>query len=145
MNSVNTDMQLQTAATPCDVPVERPYWQSCREHAMRIQRCDMCSNYRFYPGYVCDRCGSEAMTWTTVSGKGEVHTCTVVHRPAAGITEVPYVWALIELEEGAFMASNVVDCPVEAVHIGMPVTVVYHDVSAEWTIPRFRPEAEVAA
>lgn len=144
MSPLSTETQPQTAAVPCDLPVERPYWQSCRERAMRIQRCDDCANYRFYPGHVCDRCGSSSMTWTLVSGRAEVHTFTIVHRPAAGITQVPYVWALIELEEGAIMASNVVDCAVEDVHIGMPVTVVYHDAGPDWTIPRFRPAGEVA-
>lgn len=139
MKLLHVDEQQLAHAVPCDVPVERPYWQSCKEHAMRLQRCDACGNFRFSPGYVCDRCGSTDMTWTPVSGRGEVHTCTVVHRPAAGFASEPYVWALIELDEGAVMASNVVGCPVGDVHIGMAVEVVYDDVSAEWTVPRFRP------
>lgn len=131
--------EYPTGPVPCDVPVERPYWESCREHAMRIQACDDCGNYRFYPGYVCDRCGSTALTWTPVSGRGEVHTFSIVHRPAAGFPDRPYAWALIELEEGVVMASNVVGCPVDDVQIGMAVEVVYADLTPEWTVPRFRP------
>lgn len=127
---------------PADVPVERPYWQSCREHAMQIQRCDDCGNYRFYPGYVCDRCGSSALTWTPVSGRGTVYSNTVIRRRGSAAFDSPYSWALIELDEGVVMASNVVDCPVEDVHIGLRVEVVYDEVSSDWTIPRFRPAPE---
>lgn len=127
---------------PADVPVERPYWQSCREHAMRIQRCDDCTNFRFYPGYVCDRCGSTALTWTPVSGRGTVYSHTTIHLRGSAAFDSPYVWSIIELDEGIFMASNVVHCPVDDVHIGMRVDVVYDDVSPDWTIPRFQPATE---
>ena len=143
MSALQTDVRLADAV-PCDVAVERSYWQSCREHAMRLQECDDCGNFRFYPGYVCDQCGSSDMTWKPVSGRGRVHTCTVVHRPAVGFTRAPYVWALIELDEGPVMASNVVGCPVDDVRIGMAVEVVYDDVTPEWTVPRFRPAEEGA-
>lgn len=132
------------APVPVDLAVERPYWDSCRERAMRMQRCDKCGNYRFYPGYVCDRCGSTALTWAPVSGRGVVYTYSVIHLPSAGIAPVPYVWALIELEEGVVMTSNVVGCPADEVCVGMPVEVTYVDVSPEWTIPYFRLRADGA-
>ena len=81
------------------------------------------------------------VTSVRASGRGVVHTFSIVHqvfRPElAG--RVPYNVVVVELEEGPFFHSNVVDCPNEAIHIGMPVEVTFDDVTDEITLPRFRP------
>jgi len=75
------------------------------------------------------------------TGKGEIHTFTVVHRAPTKVfePEIPYVVAVIQLDEGVRMMSNIVDCPGEAVTIGMRVEVVFDDVSESITLPRFKP------
>ena len=97
----------------------------------------------YYPRSVCPRCGSDDLTWTAVSGKGTVHAFAIPHRhPNPCFTaDGPYVVALVELEEGARIMSNLVDVDPtpEAVKVGMAVEIVYDDVTAEVTLPKFRP------
>jgi uncharacterized OB-fold protein len=132
-----------TKPLPTPDPVTAPFWESVKAHAMQIQRCGGCEQYIFYPRSLCPSCMSEELTWTPVSGRGVVHAFTIPHRhpnPAFG-TEAPYVVALIELEEGTRMLTNLVnvDPTPEAVQVGMPVEVVYDDVTDAITLPRFRP------
>ena len=130
---------------PIPDPVTRPYWESLQAHAMRVQRCGGCGRFVFYPRAVCPGCLSDDLVWTRVSGRGVVHAFTIPHRhpnPAFGAA-LPYVVILVELEEGVRLLSNLVgvDPTPEAVRIGMPVEIVYDDVTPEVTLPKFRPRA----
>lgn len=117
------------------------YWEACRRHELRIQRCRACAELRFYPRALCPACLSSDVEWVLCSGLGTVYTFTVTHQNhAPGFREaLPYVLAYVELEEGVQMLTNVVDCPPEEVHIGMPVEVTFEDVTDEIAVPRFRP------
>jgi uncharacterized protein len=128
---------------PIPDPVTRPFWDSLKAHAIRLQRCGACNRFIYYPRAVCPGCLSDDLVWSPVSGRGVVHAFTIPYRhpnPAFG-SEVPYVVALIELEEGVRMMSNLVDVypTPEAVKIGLPVEIVYDDVTEEITLPKFRP------
>ena len=128
---------------PIPDPVTRPFWDSLKAHAVQLQRCSACDRFIYYPRAVCPGCLSEDLAWSPVSGRGVVHAFTIPHRhpnPAFG-SEVPYVVALIELEEGVRMMSNLIDVDPtpEAVRIGLPVEIVYDDVTDEITLPTFRP------
>jgi len=132
--------------TPKPVPVpdadSRPFWEGCREHRLRIERCADCGTARFPPAGMCPRCRSSRHEWFTASGRGTVFSWIVVRHPVpkdmyAG--EVPYVVALVDLEEGVRMPTNIVGCEPGAIRAGMPVHVVFEDVSADVTLPRFRP------
>jgi uncharacterized OB-fold protein len=121
----------------------QPFWDSLKEHAIKLQRCDGCNQFVFYPRPACPGCMSSDLTWTAVSGRGVVHAFAIPHRhphPAFAST-APYVVALIELEEGVRMMSNLVDVEPtpEAVKVGMAVEIVYDDVAEAVTLPRFRP------
>jgi uncharacterized OB-fold protein len=117
------------------------FWDSCRRHAMALQKCLVCGYWRYYPTPVCTRCGSFETAWTPVSGRATVYTCSVVHRPPspAFAADVPYVYAVVELEEGPMMPTNVVGIDPGQVAIGMAVELTYDDVSPEVTLPKFRP------
>jgi uncharacterized protein len=117
------------------------YWQSCREHAMKLQHCLQCGYWRFYPGPICHRCGSFDTEWAPVSGRGTIYTRSVVYRPAspAFMDDVPYVYAIVELEEGPMLPTNIVGIDPEAVEIGMAVELTYDDITDEVTLPKFRP------
>lgn len=119
----------------------RPYWEAARRHELQIQRCTSCGSYYFYPRRNCPVCGSDAVEWTKVSGRGTVYSFTVNHRGpgAAFAAEVPYVVALIELAEGPRLMSNVVGCEPSAVTIGMPVEVVFENINDQIALPKFRP------
>jgi uncharacterized OB-fold protein len=128
---------------PVPDPLTRPFWESLRAHAIQLQRCGACGLFVYYPRPLCPACFSDDLTWTPVSGRGVVHAFTIPHRhPNPAFTaNGPYVVALVELEEGARLLSTLVDVPAtpEAVRVGLPVEIVYDDVTAEVTLPRFRP------
>lgn len=118
-----------------------PYWASAREHALKLQRCQRCHKFRFYPSLSCHFCGSLDFDWAPISGRGEVYTFTVVHRgPGSPFADLlPLVVAMVTLEEGPTMMTNIVGCPIEDVAIGMPVEISYEDINDRITLPVFTP------
>ncbi len=124
-------------------PVTAPYWESLKAHEMKIQRCNDTGKFFFYPRGMSPFTWSDNISWEPVSGKGQVHAFTIVHlNRAPGFSDdLPYVVAMIELEEGARMMSNLIDVDPDPDHvkIGMPVELVYDDVTDEVTLPKFRP------
>ncbi len=116
------------------------YWSGTRQHELRVRKCRACGRHYFYPRDFCPSCFSFDVEWTKVRGRGLVYSFTVCHRPAPGFeNDVPYNIALVELDEGVRLMSTIVDCPLEDLRIGMAVEVVFDDVTAEVTLPRFRP------
>ncbi|MBW2419268.1 MAG: Zn-ribbon domain-containing OB-fold protein [Deltaproteobacteria bacterium] len=118
-----------------------PWWQAAAEHRLVVQRCTDCDHARFPPAPVCPECRSGNSDWKELSGRGEVYTYTVVHRPIAAGQKLPYVVAVIALEDsgGLRIISNIVEVEPDALEIGMPVAVVWEDMSADLAVPRFRP------
>ena len=134
---------------PIPVPslVSKPYWDGCREHVLKAQQCRDCNHLWMYPSRVChnpDCTSLDNYDWVPLSGKGEVYTFSIHHQaPSVEWTEdVPYVFGVVRLDEGLFLTTNVVDGDPADVHIGMPVEVVFEDVSDEIALPRFRPVAQ---
>jgi uncharacterized OB-fold protein len=121
----------------------RGYWEALARHELYFQRCRSCGTKRFPPRAVCPACLSSSTEWVRATGKGTVYTFTVTHQnQAPGFRdELPYVFAIVELAEGVRVVTNVVGCPPDAVRIGMPVEVVFEDVTPEITLPKFRPVA----
>lgn len=119
----------------------RPFWDGLREGALRLQKCADCGEYVFYPRPACSHCMSERLEWTEVSGRGTVYTFTIVRRPniPAFQADVPYVFAIVELEEGPRLATNVVGCEPEAVRVDMPVKAFYDGVTEEISLLKFEP------
>lgn len=122
----------------------RPFWDACRAHELRLPRCQSCGRFHFYPRSFCPYCTSKDLEWVKASGRGQVYTFSVVRLPFFGKEwepDIPYAVALIELDEGVRMVSNVVGCAPESVAVGMGVEVCFDDVTPEVTLPRFRPLA----
>ena len=117
------------------------YWEAARRHELLLQQCSSCQRFRFYPRSICPHCFSDAFEWRRSSGRGTVYSYTVIHRPPfpAFRDKVPYVLALIELNEDVRMMSNIVDCEPSTVEIGMPVEVTFEDITEEITLPQFKP------
>lgn len=128
---------------PLPVPNEdtRAYWDGCRRHELLLQRCGSCGALQFYPRAICSACLSQDLSWQKATGFGTVYSYTIVHRPPspAFAPQVPYVVALIDLDEGVRMMSHVVDCPPDQVAIGQRVQVAFRDETPEITLPVFRP------
>jgi hypothetical protein len=132
-----------TALRPRDVAadgLDDPFWQACREHRFLVHRCTACGR-AYWPASCCVDHGSASMQWQDASGRGEIHTYTIVHHvyepELAG--RVPYALAVVRLDEGPFFHSDIVGCDPAAVHVGMRVEVVYDHVDDVTVIPRFAP------
>jgi hypothetical protein len=121
--------------------VSLPFWQAAAAHRLVVQRCTGCGHMRLPPAPICPECRSAAWDWKEVSGRGEVYTYTVVHRPIAAGQPLPFVIAVVALEGagGVRMISNLVGASPDELAIGLPVELVWEDMSAELALPRFRP------
>lgn len=119
------------------------YWEAARRHELLVQQCSGCKRFRFYPRSVCPNCLSDEFQWRPATGRGRLYSFTVIHRaPTPSFRDqVPYVLALIDLDEGVRMMSNVIECDPDVVRIGMRVEVVFEDVTPEITLPKFKPSA----
>lgn len=120
---------------------QEPFWESLRQHDVRIQRCCDCGTFRYHPKEKCPRCSSRRAEWAPVSGEGEIYTYTVVRRPptAAYAPDVPYTIALVTMSEGFRMIARLKGVEPEQVRIGLPVALGYEDVTPEWTLLSFEP------
>jgi uncharacterized OB-fold protein len=118
-----------------------PFWEGTHAHELRLQRCDACGSFRFPPQVLCRACLDERHRWVPTSGRGTVYSYVVQHRPAtpAFAADVPYVVAVVELEEGPLLLTDIVGCAPEAVEVGMPVEVSFVDATDEITLYPFRP------
>lgn len=133
----------QDKPLPVPDPVTQPYWDGLNAGELRIQRCRSCEKAVFYPRALCPHCGSRDLGWITCSGRGTLHAFTIAHRgtPAAFKGSTPYVVAMVDLEEGARVMTNLIDVDPapEAVKIGMAVEVVFEKASDAITLAKFRP------
>ena len=126
---------------PPNPDLTKPFWEATKRHELVMPRCKTCSNLFFYPRELCPHCLSPDFEWVPISGKGRVYSYTVVHQPVhpAFREDVPYLFAIIQLDEGLRFISNIVECPIEDVTIDMPVVATFDDVTSEVTLVKFRP------
>ncbi|GIX46969.1 MAG: DNA-binding protein [Candidatus Tectimicrobiota bacterium] len=117
------------------------FYRFCKQHELRFQRCADCQAWRHPPRECCPHCGAFAWRWEQVSGKGQVYSWTVVQRALhpAFAEDVPYAVVIVELAEGVRLVSRVLDLPPQELRLGLPVEVVFVDVTPEVTLPMFRP------
>ena len=127
---------------PAKDPVSRAYWEAAGRGELLIQHCPACGNRQWYPRAVCTLCGGDP-EWEQASGRGTVYTFTIIRQNYAKPfrDELPYVVAMVELEEGPMMMGNVTDVDVDDVHIGMPVEVYMIEAEAGLGVPFWRPAA----
>jgi uncharacterized OB-fold protein len=116
------------------------YWKEAAEGRLVVQRCPSCGNRQFYPRALCTACGGEP-EWEEVSGRGTVYTFTVIRQQGAPPfrDELPYVVAMIRLDEGPLMMGNLTDCPADDVTIGMPVEAYVVEADEGVGVPFWRP------
>jgi uncharacterized OB-fold protein len=119
----------------------RAFWEGTRAGRLLMQRCDACSHLRFPISIVCPECLSPDHSWKPVSGTGEVFSYVVFHQiyDRTFADDVPYNVALVQLDDGPRMFSNIVGVPNDAVQVGTRVQVVFDAVTDEITLPRFTP------
>jgi uncharacterized OB-fold protein len=117
----------------------RPYWEGLARGELRIQQCDNCSRHVFYPRSICPHCFSQKLSWITAAGRGTIYSYTVVHQAYGAFADiVPFVIAIVELEEKVRMMTRIVNTPREEIAIGKPVRITFHKISDEVTLPYFQ-------
>ena len=121
-----------------------PFWEGLARHELLVQRCESCGRFWFPPSNRCQHCWSDRHAWERVSGHGRVHSFTVFRRAYAAelADQLPYVVAVVELDEGPRLITNVVGVDPGDVRVDLPVEVVFDDLTDEVTLHAFRPREE---
>ncbi len=122
----------------------REFWSDCKEHELRFQKCRNCGHIRWPSSILCPRCHSREVDRMKSEGRGRVFTFVVYHvafHPGFK-GDIPYVVAVVELEEGPFILSNIVGCRPDEVFCEMKVKAIFEDVKEDITLPKFIPEKD---
>ena len=128
---------MSTPTLPAITPLTRPFWDAAAEGRLLLPRCNACERHFFRPEVACTHCFATDWQWVQASGRGTLYSYTVVHRaPAPGFV-VPLVLAIVELDEGPVMFSNLVDCAEADIRIGMALQVRFEAVAPSIHLPRF--------
>lgn len=122
-----------------------PFWEGCRQGELRVQHCPGCGHHQFYPRPHCLDCGRADPHWVVSGGRGVVTTYTRVHVPLdeTWAAEAPYWLALVRLDEGPTLMTNLVDT--DEAHVGMPVAVQFRTRRDGTTLPVFAPTRGASA
>lgn len=121
-----------------------PFWQAAKEGRLVMQQCRSCGKYVWCPRPACTECGRDELDWRELSGRGTVYSFTVIRQLAgrgarAFEKDIPYTIAWVDLDEGPRYYTNIVECPVDDVEIGMAVEVVFDRASDDISLPKFKP------
>ncbi|MEO3888254.1 Zn-ribbon domain-containing OB-fold protein [Nonomuraea sp. B5E05] len=126
---------------PKPTPETQPFWDGTAAGELRIQRCQTCARHYFYPRPSCPHCGGDQVEWVRASGRATLYSYVINHRPAPGFEDdAPYTIAVVELEEGVRMMSNIVGVPSapENLSLDMELRVVFEQ-RGDVHVPLFEP------
>lgn len=120
---------------------ERPFFAAAAEGRLIIQRCPVCGRSVFYPRTLCPHCHQGTPAWIDASGQATLYSFSVLHRAGhPGFeAEVPYVVALVDLEEGVRMMANIVNVEPEEIELGIPLIVTFEHRTDDFAVPQFEP------
>lgn len=118
-----------------------PYWEAARKHKLRIQKCRDCGQWSADFSRLCMNCGHEALEWTEASGQGTVWSYGIFHKSyfPSFVKDAPYNVAIVQLDEGPRVYTNLVGVSNDAIRIGMPVRTFFDDVTDTATLIKFEP------
>jgi uncharacterized OB-fold protein len=121
----------------------REFWEGAKRGKIRMQKCKSCGHIRYPISHVCPECLSYDFKWTDLSGRGEVFSYVIFHQlyNPAFKDDIPYNVAMVQLEEGPRMYSNIIGVDNDAVKVGDKVEAIFDPVTPEVTIPKFRLRA----
>jgi uncharacterized protein len=136
-------MSEATRSKPLPVVTEerRPFWEGCQQGKLLLQYCVSCQQHQFYPRLYCMQCGSVELQWVQASGHGVIYSYTIIHQNKSPeyVHDTPYNVAIVQLDEGPRMLSNVVGIEPGELRVDLQVTAVFDRVTDFITLPRFRP------
>ena len=117
------------------------FWDACKEHRLSFQKCKACGFIRWPPSIICPECHSKETEMIVSKGRGKVYSFVVYHAAyhPEFKNDLPYVVAIIALEEGPHLLTNITGCPPEEVACDMEVEVTWEDINEEFSLPKFRP------
>lgn len=133
---------------PKPIPTVQPwteeFWRATKKHKLLIQECQTCSSLIFYPRKYCPQCWSADLGWREASGKAKVYTFAVMRDQVEPkfMPDLPYVLAMVDLDEGIRMMTRIVECDPAVVEIGLDVDVTFQDITDQHALPLFRPSDE---
>ena len=135
----------QQRPLPTITPETRHFWEGARRGELRLQQCEQCALVYFPPRPFCPQCASQRVRVVVSSGRARLYSYVIHHRAAPGFTP-PYSIAVVELEEGPRMMTNIVEVEQtpEALRLDMPLEVVFHGMNDEISLPLFRPSGSKA-
>jgi uncharacterized OB-fold protein len=128
---------------PQPSPESEPFWEACRREELQLQRCTACGAFRFPPAGLCPECWGREAAWVRLSGRARVHSFVVYRRAYRPVFQerIPYVVAVVELEEGPRFLTQLVEVDPADVQVGEPVEVVFVPTAEGFRLPYFRPSA----
>jgi uncharacterized OB-fold protein len=136
-------MDLERPLPQPTTPEAMPYWEGAREGKLMLPRCQACAKAFFYPRVVCPFCASRDITWIQASGRGRLYSFAIAHQimNKAFRVKPPVILAMVELEEGPRLLTNLVNVAADpgTLHCDMPVEVVFEKLTAEISLPMFQP------
>ncbi|NIJ40548.1 hypothetical protein FHS78_000818 [Parvibaculum indicum] len=126
---------------PQPTPETQHFWDGCRDGEIRLQRCKSCDHTYFPPRDFCPACSAREVEVVKASGKATLYSYIINHRPRPDFGEEPHSIAVVQLEEGPRMMTNIVGCPQtpEALELDMPLEVTFEKATDEISLPKFRP------
>lgn len=133
---------VMQGAPPIITDVSRPWWDALARQEVRLQRCDDCAHWVFYPRPFCPACGGRSLTWTQVPGEASLYTWSVAAVPVAPMfahLDRP-ILAVAQLSVGVRVPTTLVDVDLADVRIGMRLAPVFDtETYPDVTLLRFRP------
>jgi uncharacterized OB-fold protein len=123
-------------------PVTEPYWAAAERGVFLLPRCRTCGRFHHHPRPWCPYCWSTELDWESPCGRGIVLTYSVVHQPPSPGFQVPYVLAVVRLDEGPQLMANILQVDPAGMRCDLRVEVTF-ERRGERALPQFRPAQEV--
>ena len=125
---------------PSNADLTKPFWEATKRGELIIPYCNSCLNIFFYPREVCPNCFSKDLDWKKMSGRGHVYTYTHVRQAVHPSFQSAngHIYAIVQLDEGPKIPSSISGCEPEEVYVNMPVSVVFDDITEDYTLVKFQ-------
>jgi hypothetical protein len=139
---MTADTPVEGRILPLPNSSTKPFWDATARVELVVQWCERCQEAQFHPGPLCRTCGTEP-GWKVTSGRGSIYTYTIVHQSRTPPFDqlVPYIVAMVDLDEGPRMMTNVIECAADDVHVGMRVEVAFAAEVDGIALPFWQPVA----
>jgi uncharacterized OB-fold protein len=125
-------MARQAATAAIANPETRTFWEAAADGRLLVPKCNACGRFHWYPRRICPHCASSAIEMQDAKGSGEVYSYSIMRR-----AKVPYAIAYVRLSEGTTMMTNIVDCDLDDIRVGMPVKLVFKESPEGYPLPMF--------